>query len=232
MLDRYKDKLFSVLGDSISTLDGYTEPDGMAYYEGTAKFKADVFFPEDTWWGSVIERLGGELLVNNSISGSMVIKHQKCELPTYGCSDERTSAFEKNGLSPDVIMILIGTNDWGCGARVVPNGPTQENDLSVFSVAYKTMLKKLTANYPDAEIWCMTLPVGKWSANEFYSFRYCYAGTHINEYCEIIRDTAKSFGCRVIDLYRSEEKHDTVDGFHPNRKGMMTLADNVISMLN
>lgn len=231
MTNKYNNKLFSVLGDSISTLDGYTEPEGMAYYEGAAKFSADVFFPEDTWWGAVIERLGAKLLVNNSISGSMVIKHQKCELPTYGCSDERTSALDKEGLSPDVIMVLLGTNDWGCGARLVPNGPSQENDLAVFSIAYKAMLEKLTANYPYAEIWCMTLPVGRWSANEFYSFRYCYAGTHIDEYCEIVREMAKSFGCRLIDLYHGDERHDTIDGFHPNKSGMMTLADSVIRML-
>ena len=57
--DAYKNKLFSILGDSISTLDGYTEPDGAAFYTGMEKFRADVFTPDDTWWGQVIQYLGG-----------------------------------------------------------------------------------------------------------------------------------------------------------------------------
>ena len=57
--------LFSILGDSISTLAGYTTPDGAAFYEGDKRHKAGIFTPEDTWWGQVVAAMGGRVLVNH-----------------------------------------------------------------------------------------------------------------------------------------------------------------------
>ena len=58
----YQNKYFSILGDSISTLEGYSQPREAAFYSGERKLKSGVFTPSDTWWGQVIERLGGQLL--------------------------------------------------------------------------------------------------------------------------------------------------------------------------
>lgn len=228
---RYNGKLFSVLGDSISTLSGYSEPDGAAFYEGTRKFKAGVFTPEDTWWGQVIERLGGELLVNNSISGSMVCRHKGILVPSYGCSDERTSALSRDSRAPDVIIVYLGTNDWGAGIKVTPYSKADEGDTSIFSVAYAAMLEKLRTNYPQAEIICCTLSVSRWTGHDEFVFPYRYCGRHIEEYCEAIRTCASAAGCRLVDLYRSESHYDTIDGFHPNADGMKTLADSFIARL-
>ena len=68
----YQNKLFSVLGDSISTLWGYSVPDYAAYYDLSNALAADILSKADTWWGDVIEYLGAELLVNNSFGGSTV----------------------------------------------------------------------------------------------------------------------------------------------------------------
>ena len=65
-------RLFSVLGDSISTLAGYN-PEGFAvFYDEAHKAQAGIGSPADTWWGRVIDRFGGTLLKNGSWSGSMV----------------------------------------------------------------------------------------------------------------------------------------------------------------
>ena len=232
--DKYKNKLFSVLGDSISTLEGYSRPADAAFYEGYLRLESDVIRPEDTWWGRVIDRLGGRLLVNNSISGSMVSKHRSCTAPTYGCSDARTSDLSENRHAPDVIMVFLGTNDWGCGVKPIPDAAqdgTEGEDISVFSVAYRLMLEKLMLNYPGAEIWCLTLPVGECRSNGNFSFPYCYGGRHIEEYCRVIRQCAEDLACRVIDLYNSPLRHDTLDGFHPNADGMRVLADEVLRQL-
>ncbi len=229
--DRYQNKLFSVLGDSISTLAGYSEPGDAAYYDGMRKFEANVFLPEDTWWGQVVKRVGGEILVNNSISGSMVCKHRRCEVPSYGCSDERTSALGQNGLTPDVIMIFMGTNDWGGSMKPTPSVKAHETDLAIFSVAYQRMLDNLHRNYPEAELWCFTLAVSTCTSKEDFAFPYRYAGRHIEEYCAVIRSCAETYGCRVIDMYETAAPYDTIDGFHPNADGMKTLADAVISQL-
>ncbi|MBR2321665.1 MAG: hypothetical protein IKA57_05965 [Clostridia bacterium] len=233
-MNRYKDKYFSILGDSISTFEGYSEPKDAEYYDWGYKMRSGIFALADTWWGQVIERLNGRFLRNNSISGSTVCWHPAYEVPSYGCSDERTAALDKEGISPDVIMVFLGTNDWGAGIAVKCANATkgEENNLAIFTNAYRKMLEKLKKNYPNAEIWCFTLPISCCSAMSNFEFPYYYGGRHIAEYCEAIEESAKAYGCCLIDLYRYGTSHDTMDGFHPNVNGMKTLADGVINGLN
>jgi len=93
--DRYQGKYFSVLGDSISTLAGWNPPDHAVFYNWEHKRPSGVLGPEDTWWGKVIDALGGQLLMNESWSGSLVCKHPRCEIESYGCSDVRTGNLGK-----------------------------------------------------------------------------------------------------------------------------------------
>ncbi|MBE6960666.1 MAG: hypothetical protein E7448_08115 [Ruminococcaceae bacterium] len=232
-LSEYRVKLFSVLGDSVSTFEGCSEPEYAVYYDISHKLSAGILNTLDTWWGQVIQRLGGKLLVNNSFSGSTVCWHPLYEIQSYGCSDERTSSLGRDGVSPDVIMIYLGTNDWGCGTRVFQDeryDPVADNP-ALFLPAYRQMLKKLRTNYPNAEIWCFTLSVSQCSAQSDFSFPYCYGGRHISEYCDAIRLCAAEYGCRVIDLYNGSDPYDTLDGFHPTAGGMKTIADAVINEL-
>ena len=219
----YKGKYFSILGDSISTLAGYNPPECAVFYDRENKRLSGVYTPEDTWWGQVINALGGQLLVNHSWSGSLVCMHPACEIESYGCSDARTSALEAEGRTPDVIMVLLGLNDRGWGMRVTPGDG--EEGLSVFSVAYAAMLEKLKRNYPRAEIWCLTLPQGR--GGEFQGV----AGRRIHDYCEAIRSCGEQAGCSVVDIYRPDQPYDTIDGYHPNAAGMRTIADAVLDGL-
>ena len=72
--NRYFGKQFSILGDSISTLDGYNPKGYNVFYIGDNCVKSGVREMADTWWDKVIGFFGGELLVNNSWSGSRVTK--------------------------------------------------------------------------------------------------------------------------------------------------------------
>lgn len=227
-------KQFSVLGDSISTLDGYNPKGYKVFYENENCLKSGVTELEDTWWGKVIGHFGGELLVNNSWSGSRVTK-----LPGYeqlfpsGCSDERTAALHINNVKPDVIVIYLGTNDWAFGAKT-------RNDTSIlgedsnefFYEAYDCMLKKIKSNYPNAEIWCCTLCETYMSKRPDFKFPHKYAGTHIEEYNEIIRTVAKHNGCRLIDMYQYKTPYDSVDGTHPTASGMSTIATMMIRSMS
>lgn len=228
---KYINKYFSILGDSISTFEGYSEPYDAIFYDALTKCQSDILRVTDTWWGQVINYLGGELLVNNSFSGSLVSKHPDCEISSYGCSNERTSSLAKKGISPDVIMVFLGTNDWGYGIKVNPKNKEEKDSISIFSVAYRMMLSKLKNNYPLAEIWCFTLPISNYKKVNGADFPYYYGGTHIEEYCNAIRESANEYGCKIIDLYNSGKKHDTIDGFHPNAIGMKAIADTVINIL-
>lgn len=214
----YKNKYFSILGDSISTLEGYSEPVDAAYYAGTKKFEANIFLPSDTWWGQVIEHLEGRLLVNNSFSGSTVSKHPSCLIESYGCSDTRLSSLSRDGVCPDVIFVYMGTNDWGWGMKPYS---LQCNDLSVFSVAYRKMIDGLKRYYPKAKIFCFTLFVNDEKANtDFFS----YGKYPILDYCDWIRQIARDTQCRVIDLQARMSSYYSIDGFHPNSEGMKAFA--------
>lgn len=230
-MKKYEGKLFSILGDSISTLEGYSVPRDAVYYKEDKASSAKVFEPCDTWWGQVIDYLGGTLLVNDSVSSSLVSKHKKCQAETYGCSDERTSFLDKGGDMPDVIFVFLGMNDWGWATKLRPECEAENDNISIFSIAYDLMLKKLRKNYPSAEIWCFTLPNSVCKSKPYLIFEPVRGGIHINDYCQVIRDLAKEHSCRLIELYGVGEPHDSIDGYHPNKEGMKTIADKIIEQL-
>jgi lysophospholipase L1-like esterase len=107
--------------------------------------------------------------------------------------------------------------------RIVPE--EGENGLSVFSIAYTAMLEKLKRNYPEAEIWCLTLPQGK--GGEFQGA----VGRRIPDYCAAIRRCGARADCKVVDIYRPDQPYDTLDGYHPTAEGMKTIADAVLDEL-
>lgn len=242
--NRYFGKQFSILGDSISTLDGYNPKGYKVFYMDDNCVKSDVIEVEDTWWDKVIGFFGGELLVNNSWSGSRVTKLEYNEqLFPSGCSDERTSALHINDVRPDVILVYLGTNDWANGVPTLKyweNSGDYENWLGTmllpnekcFDVAYEQMLTKLRANYPNTEIFCCTLCETFISKRPDFKFPHKYAGTHIEEYNEIIRNIVRRNGCRLIDLYSYKIAYDSIDGSHPTSDGMNTLATLMIRSMS
>lgn len=229
-----KNRLFgkniSVFGDSISTFDGYN-PDGYKiFYNEEKQCQAGLKQVTDTWWQTVIDFFGAKLLVNNSWSGSRVTK-----LPGYvemfpsACSDERTSSLHIGEIKPDCIFVFLGTNDWAFGART--GNETRnlvEDDNEVFEEAYDSMLKKLKVNYPKSEIWCCTLCETYVSKCPAFQFPHKYAGTHIEEYNDIIRKAVRCNNDRLIDLYDYKMAYDSIDGTHPNSAGMNTISKMVI----
>ena len=230
----YQNTTFSILGDSISTFEGKSVPEYAAFYDLAHKLEADVFVPGDTWWGSVIDQLGGRLLVNQSIMGSTVCWSPQYEIQSYGCSEERTSSLGHAECDPDVILVYMGTNDWGKGTPLYDDSlqKSPEDTPSIFYPAYRLMIERLRDNYPQAEIWCFTLAKSCQTNSSDFVFPYCYRGRHIEEYCKVIRDLAAEYGCRLIDLYACAEPYDTIDGFHPNANGMQTIAKAVLQEIS
>lgn len=242
----YYKKQISILGDSISTLDGYN-PDGYkVFFIGDKCVKANVFDMKDTWWGQAIDLLGAELLVNDSWSRSRVAKLADSDrvFPS-GCSDERTGNLHINDTIPDVILVYLGTNDWGYGVLPEPKmvGFFDEEmqiyvdgfvppDETVFSYAYEMMLKKLQRNYPKAEICCFTLNTSFTSQNPNFTFPAANGGVHIGIYNNIIRNAANMYGCKLVDLEKYHIAYDSIDGTHPNAEGMKTLATMVLRELD
>ena len=241
----YFGKQFSILGDSISTLEGYNPKGYNLFYTGDTCNRTGVHEMRDTWWGKVIDYFGGELLVNNSWSGSRASKlpNQTALFPS-GCSDERTGELHIGEVMPDVILIYLGTNDWAYGVRADDGGIQREyyqdektglmyerypcEDVSIFSVAYELMLHKIKRNYPNAEVFCCTLNETYMSSNPSFSFPHSYAGTHIERFNEVIRKKVELSGYKLIELYNNHVPYDAVDGTHPTATGMNTLATLVL----
>ena len=229
MTTKYQGKYFSIMGDSISTFEGVSPSWYNTFYTAERKCEADLLSAKDTWWGIVIDALCGKLLVNNSWSGSLVAKHPQCEIESYGASDERTGFLGENGVAPDVVMVYIGTNDWGWNIPIDP--VAGEEDVGIFKSAYQIMLRKIRRNYPKAEIWCFTLTNSDRMSDSGFSLPFTKNGRPLAEYCRAIRECAAQEGCRLIDIYRSAPGYASMDDLHPDKQGMATLAGYVLEEL-
>lgn len=235
MQNRYYGSWFSVLGDSISTLEGCVPEGYRVFYEGDNCRRSDVYAPGDTWWGKVISFFGGKLLVNNSWSGSRVAKLSESEwIFPSGCSEERVSGLHigdrrdsRSDIFPEIILVYVGTNDWAFGTPLYAdrNNPS---DITRFDAAYDRMLAGIRNHYPKAEIWCCGLSPTYMSINRQFEFPYCYGGTHLDKYSQVIRQKTEKYHVNYIPL---NSPYDTIDGTHPNRSGMNMIAEAVISAM-
>lgn len=205
--DYMNKRKISILGDSISTYSGYTPKEGV-FYDSHVQRETGVATVDDTWWMQVIRALGGELLVNNSLAGSMVSGN----LSTSAMSDGRIRALG-DGENPDMILVCSGSNDWGfC---VLPEE---------FAYSYGQMLHKLKRAYPHAQIWCSTLPEGKEPSSSKQSFFNVDGTISKRVYSRLIREEAEKAEVHLADLEQMGIAYETVDGIHPNKKGMIQIA--------
>ena len=228
----------SILGDSISTYDGWI-PEGF-----------NVFYPLDgeltdvsqTWWKSLVDDTGMELCANNSSSGSTCSGDSlSIDDPMFGCSDGRLSFLVgSQGRLPDVIVIYMGTNDLLMGVPIGDNDGTklvEEGTVENFSDAYCLMLDKLASYYPTAQIFCCTLaPVGDWGTDQPFVIFENHLGLTAEEYSDQIRVIADSKGATVIDLYHCGITIDnlaemTTDGVHLTLVGMERVKEKVLVAL-
>ena len=219
----YYGKRFSVLGDSVSTLEGFNPRGSRVFYDESRRESSGIWEMGDTWWGKVIDFFGGELLVNDSWSGSRVTRPADAQeqFPS-GCSERRTGNLHEDEVQPDVILIWLGWNDWAYGAPTEPQD--QMPGDTCFSLAYSLMLSRLKKNYPQAEIWCCTLPKSCMVSDPAMVFPESYGGISIREYNHQIANAALASGCCLADLFAQEVPFDTLDGSHPTAGGMDTLA--------
>ena len=218
----YFGKRFSILGDSVCTLEGFNPRGSRVFYDESRREQTGIWEMGDTWWGKVIDFFGGELLVNDSSGGSRVTRPADQKDFPAGCSEHRTGNLHEDEIGPDVILVWMGWNDWAYGVSLEPGD--QEPGDTCFSLAYSLMLSRLKKNYPRAEIWCCTLPKSAMESAPDMVFPERHGGIHIWEYNHRITNAALAAGCCVADLAAQEIPFDSLDGSHPTAKGMDTLA--------
>lgn len=201
----------SILGDSISTFEGYIPSKNKVFYPA-----GNVEKVEDTWWFQVKEALNLKLLVNQSFSGSRVtLSHNKPSSSAF-CSTERLSS-----LKGDIIIIYGGVNDY-----------FRQDDLptlSFFVESYDYILRTIRTLNPDSKIICLTS--GHWiDNNPMYKNSKGISQIDLND--SIVKSADKN-SIDSIDILRAIEltPSNFYLGAHPSREGMKQLADYIINRI-
>ncbi len=201
---------FSILGDSISTFNGYsnnaavnsTIGSNAVWYYGNNN---EVTSVDQTWWKRVADTTGMEVLVNNSFSGDKVCVYGKTRA---------TQLHNNDGETPDVIAVYLGTNDFA-------NGCT----LAQFATNYPAMIASITEKYPDADIYLLNL---------------LYYGSSADGFCNVIEDAAETYGCTYVDIrndagFTSSNLGSYMPdqyGVHPGSAGMELIANCVVDAMS
>ena len=218
----------SVLGDSISTFEGYNPPANAVYYY-TTRLKANhLDTVHDTWWGQVIDHVGGELLVNESFSGSLVAGQG---FPA-GCCPERSQGLDAHGVCPDAVLVYFGINDYFNCVPLSQGASAHVPDTTCFDGAYAAMVDNVLAAYPDTQMYCATLMRGHIPDSPTWMFpgwRFPTknaSGVALAEYNDVIRQVAhaRPDSVHLIDLAASHLTYETIDGLHPTSAGHATMA--------
>ena len=203
----------------------------------TNKLNSNVKLNE-TWWMRTINNYGMTLNVNNSYSGSWVTDSRVENVAA--CNTRAENLHTNEGVKPDIIATFIGTNDLGgndSGSRpcnqtfddaffTKVEGGTYTASVSkngviiptYFDEGYALMISKIRNKYPDADIFCFTIPESTGRRT----------GEMLIKYNNAIKAIAEHYGCSVVDLYESEFSNNysqyTLDNLHPNPTGMDLIS--------
>jgi len=204
-----KIKTFSILGDSISTFNGYIPKNFEPFFplEGY-----EVTSVEMTWWKLLEKKTKLKLSVNGSFSGSRISK-TGIEQPHWSAfiSEERQSI-----LNGDIIIIFGGTNDFG--------QDEEQASFDTFTKSYNLLVSQMIKRFPTSKLYfCTPLQRTDFEINQKNSKGW----TQI-DMAQTIRNCVKDKNKRVklIDLFAYNIKKDDgtlQDNLHPTCKGMNLL---------
>lgn len=195
----------TILGDSISTFEGYIPEDYPSHYPA-----GNVKKVEQTWWHQMIKRNGWTLGTNNSYSGSRVSNTTPLQLPHSNLADDSRIL----NYDSDIIIIFAGTNDFGA----IIKQPT----LNQFKAKYQYMLNGLIEKNPKTKFFLCT-PLRRRDIRTKQKSKI-----KLRNISNTIKELGSKYDCcKIIDLYSHRIKLSDffyIDGLHPNVKGMTILS--------
>ena len=196
----------SFLGDSITT---YTEAIPSAYPSYYPTQGCDVNSVEKTWWYQVLSQTGYQLIMNNSYSGSKVTSGDGCARTI-----ERIQNLSKDNVTPDIIIIYMGTNDL-----------THRVEINTFEKGYREMLQLIKQECDDAIVYVLNFPSMKHQG--FLNERLAYN--------EVIAKIAKENNLILVDIASVITEGNYSEylfaGAHPNALGMQLISNKVIETI-
>ena len=222
-------KKYSVLGDSVSTFEGYQPSNYSVFYDKETCIKNEMKSVNDTWWYIVGEKLGASLCVNDSYSGSRV---SGTSFPAASC-DERLRRLRTADEIPDIILVYIGFNDFGYGVEIESKigNQTAHDEKMFFAYAYEYMLNRLKELYPNTRIICGTLVRTRVRTDPYWLMPSELCGINFRYYNNAIRSICRKCGVVLADLALLDTEYETLDGSHPTAKGHREFADMWIKCL-
>ena len=208
--DIFSGKLYSILGDSISTYRGISnDKEANVTIEYNPYFYSQPFPEEKTYWRLLENTLGMRLCVNNSWSGGNLSGEDD---PSSGMNRSKNLA-DNRGTVPSFIIVFMGINDLG---RNVAE--------DIFERDYKRTLEIIKESYPEAVTCCVNLP------DRHPDFK-----DRTERFNSIIKSASEDFGERsfIADLFSSKLKNDvyymnTVDGLHPDEDGARIIYEVIL----
>ena len=246
-INKFTGKTLGIIGDSISTFDGWL-PDDKEGYTGDSYRPyyptGQVTSVEQMYWYKTAKTLFGKCDNTNTVvcamgSSGVMGDATSTTNPHCAASNKRISDLSSNGFNPDIIVCFIGCNNMGADAAI-GNWKPQDGipeSTSTFREGYALMLYKLQTTYTNARIFCCTFL-------EETSWREKTPGWPTNtdtnkitkQYNDSIREIAHAFGCEIIEFATAGINYFTSslyqqDGIHPNVAGQALLANRLISDL-
>lgn len=231
----------SILGDSISTFDGYIPTDYNIFYPNYG----DISTVEKTWWFQVISATGMELNANASSSNTTISGDSSDTTGSApGCSFKRINDLTPgdDGPAPDLLIVFMGVNDFlrsvELGNFTTPEAQ-QEGEINNFCDAYELMLQKLAATFPNTQIYFCTLletSAGDVDDNPEQFPATNENGNTIADFNAEIATIASAYNYTVIDVHNCGITYDnlpqyTIDGVHPNAEGARLIAEYITNFL-
>lgn len=224
-------KKFAIMTDSIGT-DNYASKEDRVYWKRLAK-------------------TCGLILINSScLGGTSIMDGIRKDTIAFTNSERygKLKSEGESGISPDIIFIQGGINDWGNDeefdkgtfVKAMSIGSFEDGNedptISFYS-AYSFLLNNLTKLYPNAQLYCCT-PIKSWeTGRQFSDFpqknRY---GVTMTQVVNAIKDVASAYGAQVVDFYSEmpitkynwKKYHDTkagIQGYHPGDEGYAVMEE-------
>ena len=224
---RKQKKKVSILGDSVSTFEGCNPQGYSVFYIGYYMESNELTHPDQTWWSRVVRWLDAEVLMNDAYSGS---RASGGVFPSASC-EERLCNLRVSDVTPDIIIVYIGFNDFGYGVPLRRKHRLQKPDLSNFEDAYAHLLHRLRELYPNAWLLCATLMLTRLRGEPEWKTPEQLEGDTLDAFNAVIRKHAQGERCVLADLAQTGMRYETLDGTHPTAEGHQTFADTWISCL-
>ena len=230
LAQRLQGKNVSILGDSITTFEGYSDN---PKYNSTLSLTANIPFykpsateVDNTWWMRVVKDLNANLLVNNSCGGLCILRPDGPD-GVKRADNLHCDTGSLRGTLPDVVFVYLGTNDvfvknevgnfedirWD--ELVIENGKTYAEPKNVVE-AYAIILHKIKTLYDNPDVFCLNVLENN--------------STSVTKINSEIAKVATYFDASLVDIANQSGitqktlSKFTMDTIHPNDDGMKLIA--------